>query len=263
MGQGIRQPIALLAVLLACGGVAARSAAPAEPHGASAARQEIVGAAAPLAAAAAELSTIWPGYWPKDQAFIIQKPGEGALLVSPGEPPAGFEPLSDAELPAALKGRAFYHKGTLPNSERPFIIGYPMGEGRKGVLINAAGEPSERTVSIILHEQFHGHQETAFKGRKPGQFVDPLAIRDRVAFAAAAQPNSAFSLRRSRHDRTGSEASTCEATWPCGGSARRPSPMPWSQSREGWSGWKAPRNMWSGLPMRGCPGVAIRLSRRC
>lgn len=141
--------------------------------------------AARIARAAPQLSSIWPGYWPQEQAFIIHVKDQGAVLVSPGEPPAGFLPISGSELPPELAGRAFYHEGTMPSATRPFILDYPIGNGRTGVLVNADPK-AEETASLILHEQFHAYQSTAFKGRED-QFVDPLAIKDRVAFAAAAE----------------------------------------------------------------------------
>lgn len=50
------------------------------------------------------------------------------------------------------------------------------------MLVNVSSD----TVTLLLHEQFHGYQATAFVGRHP-QFVDPLAVKDRVAFAATAE----------------------------------------------------------------------------
>jgi hypothetical protein len=168
---------------------AAQQAPPARP--AAVTRADLVSTAAKIARHSRQLSQIWPGYWPQEQAFIINVAGMGALLVSPGAKPPGFEPMADAELPPEIKGRAFFHPGTLAGAERPFVIGYPIGEGRTAMLVNATAADADRTIGTILHEQFHGFQNTAFK-RRNQQFVDPLAVKDRVAFAASAEVERAI-----------------------------------------------------------------------
>jgi hypothetical protein len=148
-------------------------------------RDQIVALAAQIVRAGPRLSQIWPGYWPEDQPFIVHVAGQGALLISPGERPDGFVPIAADLLPPELRGRAFYHEGTMAGATRPFILNYPIGTGRAAILVNA--DPSAETVArLLLHEQFHAYQAGAFKGRER-QFVDPLAVRDRVGFAAAAQ----------------------------------------------------------------------------
>lgn len=153
-----------------------------EPTG----RAALLAIAADVVRAAPQLATIWPGYWPPNQAFIIYSPSEGALLISPGERPASFQPLQPADLPDELKGRAFWHSGSLSDVRQPFMIGYPIGSGKTAILVNAADTNAERIITLLLHEQFHGYQEGRFK-RLMRQFVDPLAIKDRVAFAVAAE----------------------------------------------------------------------------
>lgn len=154
-------------------------------------KEQITALAAQLVRASGPLSQIWPGYWPEDQAFIIHVEGRGALLVSPGDRPSGFVPMSADVLPPELEGRAFYHEGTMKDATRPFILDYPIGNGRTAVLVNASPTP-EATASLILHEQFHAYQTNAFEdaGDFKGwgnQFVDPLAVKDRASFAATAQ----------------------------------------------------------------------------
>ncbi|HYW16960.1 MAG TPA: hypothetical protein VE891_12520 [Allosphingosinicella sp.] len=140
------------------------------------------------------LSRIWPGYWPEDQAFIFHAAGEGALLISPGPRPEGFEPMPPNELPSELRGQAYYRPGTMKEAGRPFSLDFTIGNGKTAVLVNytrRGGAPIEGTAisatTLTLHEQFHDHQDTAFKPDNAGQFVDPLAVKDRVAFAAAAE----------------------------------------------------------------------------
>ncbi len=176
-----------LAALLACGSALSAPAAPAQEDVASAAKQMMIATAAQLASASTALSAIWPGYWPAEQAFIIHVEGEGALLVSPGLRPEGFQPLPDAAVPASLKGRAFFHPGTLAGAARPFVPAFPIGEGRTAMLVNAAGRDPESIIDVIVHEQFHDHQNGAFKHKAASQFVHPQAVKDRVTFAAAAE----------------------------------------------------------------------------
>lgn len=149
-------------------------------------KAELIAAAAAIVRRSEELSRVWPGYWPKDQAFIINVDGVGALLISPGPKPASFEPIASDELPPELRGKAFLHKGTLAGAQRPFVIDFPIGQGKTAILVNARGPDASKTTPIMLHEQFHAYQAKAFTGRNQ-QFVSPLAVKDRVAFAAAAE----------------------------------------------------------------------------
>ena len=151
-----------------------------------ASREAMLAIAADLVRASPRLATIWPGYWPPDQSFIIYSPTQGALLISPGERPASFQPLAGAGLADELKGRAFWHSGNLRDVRRPFVVGYPVGSGKTAILVDVRGANADTIISLLLHEQFRGYQTDAFKGRGP-QFVDPLAIKDRVAFAVAAE----------------------------------------------------------------------------
>jgi hypothetical protein len=155
----------------------------------------MVGTAARIVRGGRALSRIWPGYWPQDQAFIFHADAEGALLISPGPRPEGFEPIPPDDLPSELRGRAFYRPGKMNEAGRPFILDFPIGNEEKAVLVNyttrgggapIAGRAATATM-LALHEQFHAYQNTAFKRGKAGQFVDPLGVKDRVAFAAAAE----------------------------------------------------------------------------
>ena len=188
----MRAPFSLLlfsALFAAVPPAPAQQAPPAQP--APVTKADLLATAAKVARHGRQLSQIWPGYWPEDQAFILNVAGMGALLVSPGPRPSDFEAIADAELPPELKRRAFFKGGTLAGAERPFVIGYPIGKGRTAMLVNARGGDPDQTIMTLLHEQFHGYQNPAFKGREQ-QFVDPLAVKDRVAFAASAEVERAI-----------------------------------------------------------------------
>lgn len=148
-------------------------------------KNELILTAAEVVRASKQLSQVWPGYWPEDQAFIINVGGMGALLISPGPKPASFKPISSSELPPEIKGKAFFHEGVLSGAQRPFVTDFPIGEGKSAMLVNAQDRDAAKTMALMLHEQFHAYQRTAFKGREK-QFVDPLAVKDRVAFATTA-----------------------------------------------------------------------------
>lgn len=150
-------------------------------------RDALVGLAARLVDAAPRLAQIWPGYWPPDQPFIVYVPGQGALLISAGERPSSFQPLTGPDIPRQLKGRVFWHAGGLPDVRRPFVTGYPIGTGKTAILADATELGEEKIAALLLHEQFHAYQKKAFKRYAFAQFVDPLAIKDRSGFAASAE----------------------------------------------------------------------------
>ena len=194
MLRGIVAPILIASLAGALSPAAAQpSSAQAIPN-VTATKQEMVETAARIVRGGNALSRIWPGYWPKDQPFIFHTAGEGALLISPEPRPAGFEPLPPDDLPPELRGRAFYRPGTMEEAGPPFIFDFPIGNGKTAILVNytrRGGAPIEGTAAsaatVTLHEQFHAYQNAAFKRETAGQFVDPLGVKDRVAFAAAAE----------------------------------------------------------------------------
>ncbi|HEX8124758.1 MAG TPA: hypothetical protein VF548_04175 [Allosphingosinicella sp.] len=150
-------------------------------------RAALLALAGRLVDAAPRLAKIWPGYWPPEQAFVIYVPGQGALLVSTGEKPQSFQPLTGAGIPDRLKKRVFWHEGDLPEVRRPFVTGYPIGIGKTAILVDATKLGEEKIATLLLHEQFHAYQKDAFKRYAFAQFVDPLAIADRSGFAATAE----------------------------------------------------------------------------
>lgn len=172
--------------MLLCAAVAASTPALSAPAPAAAPAPELLELAAEVQRTGPKLAGLWPGYWPPGQAFVIYRPGEGALLVSDEAPPPPFEALPAAGLPKALRGRAWFRPGDLEGVSRPFILGYPIGGGRTAVLV-LADEAAKDLATLIFHEQFHAYQRAAFKHPTGSQFVAPKAVPDRVSFAAAAE----------------------------------------------------------------------------
>jgi hypothetical protein len=147
----------------------------------------MIAIAARLAAAGPPLAEIWRGYWPARQPFIIYLPTEGALLVSEAEAPGSFHPLRKPDVADSLEGRAFWHGGGLADVQRTFVTDYPIGSSKTAILVNWAEADGDRIIAILLHEQFHVFQRTAFQNPAFSEFVDPSAIPDRLAFAASAE----------------------------------------------------------------------------
>ena len=140
---------------------------------------DVLRLASEIRATGRKLSRLWPGYWPRGQAFIIYMPGRGALLISEHGPPS-FRPFDAPGLPKDLRGRAWYREGELEGASQPFMIGYPLGRGRTAVLVRAGPDAGD-LATLIFHEQFHDYQRTAFRKMIGSQFVAPKAIADRVA----------------------------------------------------------------------------------
>jgi hypothetical protein len=177
----------LAASILLFAALPASARAPDRPAPAAAPAPELLELAAQVQKTGPKLARLWPGYWPPGQAFIIYRPKQGALLVAAGPPPPPpFQPLAAAGLPEPLRGRAWFRPGELPAINRPFILGYPVGDGRTAVLV-LADEGSKDLATLIFHEQFHAHQRKAFSHPSGSQFVAPKAVPDRVSFAASAE----------------------------------------------------------------------------
>lgn len=122
-----------------------------------------------MAAAPSGVDTIWPGYSPLEQGFLLYEPGEWALLVTSDPPPEGFAPVADSLLPRRLRGRAYEREGALPGLDGGVVPEYRIGD-----LSTTAVPPSEplrSAVSTLYHEAFHRHQRTRFASSDAGDVV--------------------------------------------------------------------------------------------
>jgi hypothetical protein len=176
----------LAASMLLYTAVSTSAQVPGAPSSVEAPAPELLKLAAEVQRTGPKLARLWPGYWPPDQAFVIYRPGEGALLVTAEAPPPPFAALPATQLPKPLRGRAWFRPGNLEGVSRPFILGYPIGDGRTAVLV-LADEGAKDLATLIFHEQFHAHQRSAFRHPSGSQFVAPTAVPDRVRFAASAE----------------------------------------------------------------------------
>lgn len=130
-----------------------------------------------VARIAPHMEQAWPGFWSPDQAFILYRPGEAVLLISPATPPAGFLPVQGPGVPQELQGRAYLYRGTLPGLEGSFHIDFPAGgTTATAVALNPEGIPP--TLETLFHEAFHGFQSRGFAAASSaaGEFVDRSQI---------------------------------------------------------------------------------------
>lgn len=114
----------------------------------------------------AELSRLWPGYWPDGQAFILHDRAVGAVFAGAASP----------------SGPAF-RPGPLDGADAGFELDYPSGAPNT-VVLAVTGPDSD--LETLFHEQFHDFQHDAFRWRGPGgaEYLDLSLIPDLAGFAA-------------------------------------------------------------------------------
>ena len=120
----------------------------------------------------AELSALWPGYWPATQGFVLYEPAHGAILVGANDQPATIS----------------YQAGLLPDADAAFVFDYPAGS--PNMMLVTVQNDWRASITTLFHEQFHDFQSDTFDKadlRHGGENVDLTAIPDRAAFTAAAE----------------------------------------------------------------------------
>lgn len=117
----------------------------------------------------AELSQLWPGFWPDGQPFILHNPEVGSVFAGDAAPAAPE-----------------FRSGALPGALSAFELDYPSGAPNTVAL--RISKPDD-DLAILFHEQFHDFQKDAFRwiGGGHQEFVDPQFVPDRAAFAARAE----------------------------------------------------------------------------
>lgn len=127
-----------------------------------------------VARIASRMEGVWQGFWSPDEAFILYRPGESVLLVSPAAPPAGFIPIDGLEVPPELEDRVYLHRGTLPGLEASYHIDFPAGS-TTAIAVALDPEGIRPTLTTLFHEAFHGFQRRRFATTPlvAGEFVDP------------------------------------------------------------------------------------------
>lgn len=191
---------AFVALALCATGVRAQPAPSGKPA-LDAADSTLVAVAARIAHTAPEVSRIWPGFWPEHQPFVLLRPLQTVLAVSPERPSAEFVAVPDDRLPPELRGRAY-------------LTGYPPGKTENQFAFQLAiqedtvfaVDPKGRTLSgrldFYFHEFFHlQHQRRHFvrtpEDRRAARFREPLVDPAHLTpdFAAAAELERAMLLQ--------------------------------------------------------------------
>lgn len=150
-------------------------------------KEIMINIAAEVVRSSKDLSQIWPGYWPEDQAFILKISDKGAVLIAPSHGLNSFKPISDNQLPDELHGKAYFHEGKLEGAIKPFILDYDISDDRTAILVNAGGYSRKNIISLLLHEQFHAYQDQAYIDDSKFPSINPSDIKDRVGFATLAE----------------------------------------------------------------------------
>jgi len=132
-----------------------------------------------------EVARVWPGFWSNDQAFLLLRPTETALLIASRTPPDEYEAVPESVLPEQLIGRVYLRKEYPPGlDENTFDTRYPVERDTIPAL-----EPKGSTLfgraDFYMHEAFHGYQRANWvetpgdtMSVKPGQpLVEPSHIK--------------------------------------------------------------------------------------
>ncbi|HEX8454087.1 MAG TPA: hypothetical protein VF647_18515 [Longimicrobium sp.] len=144
----------------------------------------LVQAAAVAARVATRAGEAWPGFWPVDQAFILTRYPDAALLVSSTPPPPGYTPLSGEAAPEELRARGYLYLGMPAGLEqsRGFHIAFPVN-GRRVTAVPL--QPTLfKTLDLLYHESFHLFQIERFArvpGEPRGEFGKPLVDSVHIA----------------------------------------------------------------------------------
>lgn len=170
--QKFRGAVVLATCLMAQAPVAAQpktsASAPATPEAAAILRSK----AGAILDQSELLAAIWPGYWPREQAFILYDPAHGAVLVGADGKPR----------------EVTYRPGELPGALFSFKFDYPAGSPNM-MTVRHDGDWRD-TLVTLFHEQFHDFQKDAFATERHGyggEYVDLSKLGDRVRFTAAAE----------------------------------------------------------------------------
>lgn len=108
-------------------------------------------------------TTPWPGYRPDAEPFLIEFEGEdggSSVMVAARTAPDGFTPVPGLDAP---KRRVLQRPGAsrTPDRSMKAVPGAPYPRDFKRYRIGA-GKESDPALSVMLHELFHIHQESAF-----------------------------------------------------------------------------------------------------
>lgn len=129
---------------------------------------ELTALASRVLAHSDELARLWPGYWPRGQAFILYAPEVGAVFGG-----------------AAAPDGLTFKPGRLPGVNGAYEIDYPSSA--PNTILSVVDKRGD-DLNTLFHEQFHDFQTESFVARVgAGEFVDLTLIPDLEAFTAGAE----------------------------------------------------------------------------
>jgi hypothetical protein len=138
----------------------------------------LLATASRLVRTAPALASLWPGYWPRGQGFIIARPHGDVLLVSEVAPDSGFRPLAGRSVPRALRGRAFVRRGPVAGLYASQVDGGVNVHYRvdgTSVTAVAVKDSIRTTAEVLCHEAFHAFQDGHFTRRPEAGASSPQA----------------------------------------------------------------------------------------
>lgn len=134
---------------------------------------------------------VWPNYWDQNTSFIVYNNGGEAVLFTPYEPIAGYKELID---------NYYYYSERLPGlTEFHFYINYPLPNDQvaTAALLKQGDDTVLDSRETLLHEAFHGYQDTEFRDVGRSTFLDPTHLEEASTRAIIALQ---FALAKQAHE---------------------------------------------------------------
>ncbi|MFU8784834.1 hypothetical protein [Aliidiomarina sp.] len=111
-----------------------------------------------------QIAQIWPGFWSESEPFIVFNNEGETLIFTTGEPLPGY---------SAEQDNYYYYTERLPNtSDFAFFINYPLPNNQRATAVRMGDNRSD-TLDTLVHEAFHGYQDTHFKNLHQLSFIEP------------------------------------------------------------------------------------------
>ena len=110
------------------------------------------------------IAQIWPGFWSESEPFIVFNDVGETLIFTTGEALPGY---------AAQQGNYYYYTERLANTtDFAFFINYPLPNSQKATAVRV-GDSHLDTLDSLVHEAFHGYQDTHFNNLHQLSFIEP------------------------------------------------------------------------------------------
>lgn len=136
-------------------------------------------------------ASVWPNFWDESTPFMVYNNDGEAVLFTSDEPIPGYQELAD---------NYYYYAERLPNiTDFHFYINYPLPDQKvaTAALLSVGGDAIIDTRETLLHEAFHGYQETQFVDVLRSDFIDPQHLDDATTRAML---DLQFALAKQAHE---------------------------------------------------------------